>query len=358
MKTRNKLAAIGFLALSFLLIPPASNSIAYAGELNTASICVAINHDNSEIRDSLTSGSDTLMYTTEGQIFEVVARFKDTLGVQLSDNHIGYIPISDTTPFVPIVLLNSDWVSNSWVSPLSLPKSILTKHNLFDLSAPITSVAAFKIEEIKVETEVEEETSDAGLQPKPQEPTEPKVETKQIQETKEQVENNSPKVSPESPTPEPTPKPVPEPAPEPEPVVEIKPSSDSLSYLSSEEKTMFILVNQVREDHGLQALKLDTQLVDLARLKAQDMINLDYFSHISPTYGSPIDMLKYFGIDYRGMGENLAGNQSVEKAHVALVNSPGHLENILNPDFTHMGIGIKTGGKYENIYTQLFIGKS
>ncbi|QRN86674.1 hypothetical protein JR334_05580 [Clostridia bacterium] len=358
MKTRTKLAMIGLLALSFLLIPLTSNSISYASEPVTASVCISINTDNGEIRDSLAPSSDTLLQTTEGQIFEVVTRFKDTLGVQLANNQIGYLPVSDTTPFVPIIVLGPDWVSNTRLSALSLPKSGLTEHNLFDLSAPLTSVATFKVEK------EEAPSSEIPVMPQPQEAEEPEVASTQSPELPEKVEKKTPAEAPKpEPKPDPTPEPVSEPVIEPvaepvvEPIVEEKPVSDSLSYLSTTEKAMFHLVNQVRHENGLQALLLDTRLVDLARLKSQDIINLDYFSHISPTYGSPIDMLKRYDIDYRGMGENLAGNQSVEKAHAALINSPGHLANILNPDFTHMGIGIRTGGKYENIYTQLFIGK-
>ena len=68
-------------------------------------------------------------------------------------------------------------------------------------------------------------------------------------------------------------------------------------------------------------------------------------------------MLREFGIQYGYAGENLAGNQSVEKAHEALMASPGHRQNILNPNYTHIGIGIVKGGSYGTMFTQLFIEK-
>ena len=127
--------------------------------------------------------------------------------------------------------------------------------------------------------------------------------------------------------------------------------------LSAEEQQMLTLVNQARSQNGAPALQVDMELANVARLKSQDMITNNYFSHNSPTYGSPFDMMKNFGISYVKAGENIAGNQSVQAAHNALMNSPGHRKNILDPDFTHIGIGIKKGSSYGNIFTQMFISK-
>jgi uncharacterized YkwD family protein len=324
MRTQKKALLIGLLALSTLLIPLADNSIALASEPVTSPICVSINEDASEIREGLALDSDTLIQAKEGQIFEVVVRYKQTLGLQLDNDKIGYLTLSEANPFVPIITLEPDWIPNPSYTTVQLPKPVLTVHNIFNLSAPITSVASFQPTEEKV------------LEP------EPAVVEK----------------APAKPEPKPV---VTVPKEAPPQVVIVKPEPEPVqipsTYLSSTESKMLQLVNQVRESKGISALKLDTQLTDIARLKSQDIIDQEYFAHISPTYGSPIDMLKYFGVDYRGMGENLAGDQSVEKAHAALVKSPGHLANILNPDFTHVGIGIRIGGKYENVYTQLFIGK-
>ena len=85
------------------------------------------------------------------------------------------------------------------------------------------------------------------------------------------------------------------------------------------------------------------------------MLDNQYFSHDSPTYGSPFDMMRAYGIDYRTAGENIAkGQNSPEEVVNAWMNSQGHRENILSSDFTHIGIGYVEQG---NIWTQQFIGK-
>jgi uncharacterized YkwD family protein len=123
------------------------------------------------------------------------------------------------------------------------------------------------------------------------------------------------------------------------------------------EQQMITLVNQARSQNNLPALQVDMQVTNVARVKAQDMIDNNYFSHNSPKYGSPFDMMKSFGVHYVKAGENIAGNQTVQNAHNALMNSPGHRENILSPDYTHIGIGIKQGGQYGNMFSQMFVSK-
>lgn len=127
--------------------------------------------------------------------------------------------------------------------------------------------------------------------------------------------------------------------------------------LSSQEQKMVELVNSERRKNGLAALQVDLDVARVARIKSQDMADNNYFSHYSPNYGSPFDMLKSFGIEYLQAGENLAGNQTVDAAHKALMNSSGHRKNILSPDFTHIGVGIKPSDKYGYLFTQMFISK-
>lgn len=128
------------------------------------------------------------------------------------------------------------------------------------------------------------------------------------------------------------------------------------SNVSQEEQQMIDLVNEERAKRGLAPLKVNEELTKVARIKAQDMITNNYFSHQSPTYGSPFDMLNQFGISYRTAGENLAGNQTVEAAHQALMNSDGHRANILGQNYTEIGIGIVNGGPYGKMFVQLFKG--
>ncbi len=112
------------------------------------------------------------------------------------------------------------------------------------------------------------------------------------------------------------------------------------------------LVNEIRVSHGLKPLTQDWQLSRVARYKSQDMRDLGYFSHTSPTYGSPFNMMKSFGISYRTAGENIAKGYSTPKAVVdAWMNSPGHRANILNSSYTHIGVGYVASGHY---WTQMF----
>lgn len=115
------------------------------------------------------------------------------------------------------------------------------------------------------------------------------------------------------------------------------------------------LTNLKRTQNGLKALKANWELSRVAQYKSQDMSSKNYFSHQSPTYGSPFDMMKAFGISYRTAGENIAKGQTTPAQVVeAWWNSEGHRKNILNASFTEIGVGYVAKGNY---WTQMFIGK-
>ena len=134
-------------------------------------------------------------------------------------------------------------------------------------------------------------------------------------------------------------------------------TSTTSTKMTNDEKEVFDLINKQRTQNGLSSLKENSELQRVARIKAQDMVNNNYFSHTSPTYGSPFDMIKSFKISYNTAGENIAGNSSNSSAVTAWMNSPGHRANILNGSFNQTGIGVVTGSKYGKIYVQMFIGK-
>lgn len=134
-------------------------------------------------------------------------------------------------------------------------------------------------------------------------------------------------------------------------------SSTETSNMNSDEKEVFDLINKQRTNNGLAALKNDSEVQRVARIKAQDMVDNNYFSHTSPTYGSPFDMIKSFKISYKTAGENIAGNSSNSSAVTAWMNSSGHKANILNSNFNYTGIGVVSSPKYGKMYVQLFIGK-
>lgn len=120
------------------------------------------------------------------------------------------------------------------------------------------------------------------------------------------------------------------------------------------ENEVIRLVNEVRAEHGLQALTANWELSRVARYKSQDMADNRYFSHTSPTYGSPFQMIKNFGLSYRTAGENIAYGQRTPQAVVsAWMNSSGHRANILNSSYTQIGVGYVANGHY---WTQMFIG--
>lgn len=134
-------------------------------------------------------------------------------------------------------------------------------------------------------------------------------------------------------------------------------SSTETSNMNSDEKEVFDLINKQRTNNGLAALKNDSEVQRVTRIKAQDMVDNNYFSHTSPTYGSPFEMLKSFKISYKTAGENIAGNSSNSSAVTAWMNSSGHKANILNSNFNYTGIGVVSSPKYGKMYVQLFIGK-
>ena len=134
-------------------------------------------------------------------------------------------------------------------------------------------------------------------------------------------------------------------------------NNQTTTNMNADEKEVFNLINQQRINNGLPALKVDDEVQRVARIKAQDMVDNNYFSHTSPTYGSPFDMLKSFKISYNSAGENIAGNSSNSGAVNAWMNSSGHKANILNSSFNYTGIGVVSSPKYGKIYVQMFIGK-
>lgn len=136
--------------------------------------------------------------------------------------------------------------------------------------------------------------------------------------------------------------------------VQTAPTAQRSSGSSGEEQSMLSLVNQARSKAGSKPLHIDASLSKLARMKAQDMVNKGYFSHTSPTYGTPYEMLKAYGVHYSYAGENLAGAATVQSAHDNLMDSPGHRDNLLNQDFTRVGIGVVSSEAYGRIYVQIF----
>ena len=125
----------------------------------------------------------------------------------------------------------------------------------------------------------------------------------------------------------------------------------SASQPSGFEEQVVKLVNQERAKQGLKPLTHRADLKNVAQKKAEDLINSNYFSHTSPNYGSPFDMMKTFGINYSTAGENIAkGQKSPQEVMNAWMNSSGHRANILKPEYDTIGVGF-----YHGAWVQMFI---
>lgn len=131
------------------------------------------------------------------------------------------------------------------------------------------------------------------------------------------------------------------------------PNIDDVKAIESE---VARLVNVERAKAGLPALTMNWELSRVARYKSQDMINKNYFSHQSPTYGSPFQMMENFGIRFTAAGENIAyGQRTPQEVMTAWMNSSGHRANILSANYTQIGVGVAKASNGTLYWTQMFI---
>ncbi|WP_027626789.1 SafA/ExsA family spore coat assembly protein [Clostridium lundense] len=133
-------------------------------------------------------------------------------------------------------------------------------------------------------------------------------------------------------------------------------SIPNMQDVKTQESEVVRLVNIERSKNGLPALKENWEVSRIARYKSQDMINKSYFSHTSPTYGSPFTMMESFGIKFSAAGENIAmGQRTPQEVVTAWMNSPGHRSNILSPNFSQIGVGLAKDKNGICYWTQMFI---
>ncbi len=133
-----------------------------------------------------------------------------------------------------------------------------------------------------------------------------------------------------------------------------KPAKQQQAGIDSYAQAVFAQVNQERAKAGLSALKLDSSLSRMALDKAKDMATNKYFDHTSPTYGSPFDMMKTYGISYTYAGENIAmGQRNAQEVMKDWMNSPGHRQNILGKNYDTIGVAY-----YNGYWVQEFTGHS
>ncbi len=128
------------------------------------------------------------------------------------------------------------------------------------------------------------------------------------------------------------------------------------SSLQSFEQEVIRLVNLERTNRGIPALTTHWELSRVARYKSQDMIVKNYFSHTSPTYGSPFTMMQSFGLKFSAAAENIAyGQRSAQEVVTAWMGSPGHRANILSNSYTHTGVGAAKTASGTLYWTQMFM---
>ncbi len=117
---------------------------------------------------------------------------------------------------------------------------------------------------------------------------------------------------------------------------------------------MLRLVNEERTLRGLPELVMDETLREIARQHSVDMFQRGYFGHQDPEGNTPFDRLQAGGASFIIAGENIAIAPTISIAHKGLMDSPGHRENILRPQFGRIGIGAARGGRYGIMFTQKF----
>ncbi len=116
-------------------------------------------------------------------------------------------------------------------------------------------------------------------------------------------------------------------------------------------------LNAIRRENNLPIFNLDSLITATAQTKAKDMVDNNYFSHNSPTYGSPFLMMKNAGIIYKAAGENIAGNNNIDDAINSFMNSEEHSKNILSNAYNYIGIGIEKSDTYGYIIVLMFVGR-
>lgn len=138
--------------------------------------------------------------------------------------------------------------------------------------------------------------------------------------------------------------------------INIPKDTDASDDIRKMEMEVIRLVNVEREKLGRPALVENSKMSSIARTKSNDFVKNNYFSHTSPTYGSPFDMLKSFGITYSAAAENLASGQGTPTQVMnTWMSSSGHRANILNSTYNQIGVGIARDSKGKLYWTQMFI---
>ena len=130
--------------------------------------------------------------------------------------------------------------------------------------------------------------------------------------------------------------------------------SEPADTVAAYEQEVFDLVNQIREENGLEPFVYNETLAETARAHSQDMIDRNFFDHTNPDGKSPFDRMRDNGLSYSMAAENIAvGYPSPEAVVEGWMNSQGHRANLLG-DCKELGVGLALGGSYGYYWTQCF----
>jgi uncharacterized protein YkwD len=134
-----------------------------------------------------------------------------------------------------------------------------------------------------------------------------------------------------------------------------RPEAKGMVYLKQVENKVYSLTNKVRRKNALPSLTKERVLIEIARSHSVDMLMRKFFSHVSPDGKNPHQrIIKGYPYPLLTTGENIWGANGSEPLETQLLariivdtwmSSPGHRKNILNPDFTDIGVGVAAIGK-------------
>lgn len=116
-------------------------------------------------------------------------------------------------------------------------------------------------------------------------------------------------------------------------------------------------INQEREKQKIKKLTLDSKLSEIAKIKAQDIIDNNYFSHYSDKLGTPLEMLNKYDVKFMTVGENIAKSNDIEEIITIVTQADSYKQNAMSNDYNYTGISILPIDEYNYIFVQLFVGR-
>jgi len=143
-------------------------------------------------------------------------------------------------------------------------------------------------------------------------------------------------------------------APESDGITQLNFKTSDFSIDQQKEDEMLQLVNYERQKAGLQPLVMDNLIRNVARAHSMDMVQKGYFAHQDLSGVTPYERMVLANVNFKIAGENLALAPTIDLAQIGLMNSPSHRENILDPEYGRIGIGVIDAGPYGLMITQDF----